>query len=182
MIERIAGVVACGVLLSGLLTAQPAAEAAEPRQVYLVPFSHLDFFWAGTREECLARGNRIIARAIQLAKQFPDFRFLIEDDDFVANFAESHNSSPDLDDLKRLVKEGRIEIAPKWAAIFQDLQDGEILSRNLVYRKRYARSVFGVDPQAAQISDLPGYTPQYPRNDCADLLGAAGEQQENCDS
>jgi len=162
-IQRIASIAACAGILSGVAASQPAAKAAEPRQVYLVPFSHLDFFWAGTREECLARGNRIIARAIQLAKQFPDFRFLVEDDDFVANFVESHSPSPDLDDLKRLVKEGRIEIAPKWAAIFQDLQDGEILARNLVYGKRYARSVFGVDPQAAQISDLPGYTPQYPQ-------------------
>src|SRR5260370_25148186 len=87
----------------GPLAAQPAAKAAAPRQVYLVPFSHLDFFWAGTREECLARGNRIIARAMQLARQFPDFRFLIEADDFVANYVDIHNPSPELADLKDLV-------------------------------------------------------------------------------
>jgi alpha-mannosidase len=164
IIGRIVNVGMCvAFICGGQLAAQQPGKAAEPRQVYLVPFSHLDFFWAGTREECLARGNRIIARAIQLAKQYPDFRFLIEDDDFVANYMESHTPSAEADDLKRLVKEGHIEIAPKWAAIFQDLQDGEILSRNLVYGKRYARSVFGVDPQTAQLSDLPGYTPQYPQ-------------------
>jgi alpha-mannosidase len=151
------------LVLAGHAAAQSSGKAAEPRQVYLVPFSHLDFFWAGTREECLARGNRIIARAMQLAKQYPDFRFLVEDDDFVANYMESHAGSADAGELKALVKEGRIEIAPKWAAIFQDLQDGEVLSRNLVYGKRYARSVFGVDPKTAQLSDLPGYTPQYPQ-------------------
>jgi len=163
MIERVARLSLCGAVLCGLLSAQPAAKAGEFRQVYLVPFSHLDFFWAGTREECLSRGNRIIAKAIQLAKQFSDFRFLIEDDDFVANYMESHAGSADAEDLKRLVKERRIEISPLWAAIFQDLQDGEVLARNLVYGKRYARSVFGVDPQTAQLSDLPGYTPQYPQ-------------------
>jgi alpha-mannosidase len=164
MIGRMAQI---GLCLAGLCTAplaaQPAGKAVAPRPVYLVPFSHLDFFWGGTREECLARGNRIIARAIQLAKQDHEFRFLIEDDDFVANYMESHSGSDEAADLKHLVKQGRIEIAPKWAAIFQDLQDGEMLARNLVYGKRYARSVFGVDPQAAQISDLPGYTPQYPQ-------------------
>lgn len=149
--------------LAGQLAAQQDSQLSASRQVFLVPFSHLDFFWAGTREECLARGNRIIAKAMQLAKQYPDFRFLIEDDDFVANYMESHAGTPDAAELKRLVKEGRIEIAPKWAAIFQDLQDGEVLSRNLVYGKRYARSVFGVDPQTAHLSDLPGYTPQYPQ-------------------
>jgi alpha-mannosidase len=76
---------------------------------------------------------------------------------------DSHSGTAGAADLKQLVKAGRIEIAPKWAAIFQDLQDGEVLARNLVIGKRYARSVFGVDPQAAQLSDLPGYTPQYPQ-------------------
>jgi hypothetical protein len=28
------------------------------------------------------------------------------------------------------VKQGRIEIAPKWAAIFQELPDGEVHVRN----------------------------------------------------
>jgi alpha-mannosidase len=151
------------ILFAGYGAAQPSAKATEVREVYLTPFSHLDFFWAGTREECLARGNRIIAKAIQLAKKYSDFRFLIEDDNFVANYMESHAGTADAADLKQLVKDGRIEIAPKWAAIFQDLQDGEVLSRNLIYGKRYAQSVFGVDPQTAQLSDLPGYTPQYPQ-------------------
>src|SRR5438105_1425164 len=164
MIRRMVTIGMClAALCMGPLAAQPAGSAVEPRQVYLVPFSHLDVFWGGTREECLARGNRIIAKAIQLANQNPEFRFLIEDDNFVANYMESHTGSAESADLKRLVKQGHIEIAPKWAAIFQDLQDGELLSRNLVYGKRYARSVFGVDPQTAQISDLPGYTPQYPQ-------------------
>jgi alpha-mannosidase len=132
-------------------------------EVYLVPFSHLDFFWGGTREECLARGNRIIAKAIKLAKQSPQFRFLLEDNDFVANYVETHPGSPELDDFKRLVKEGRIEIAPKWAGIFQNLPPGEVLARNLVYGKRYARTVFGVDPQVAHMGDIPGFTPQFPQ-------------------
>ena len=138
-----------------------AGDAA--RAVYVVPFSHLDFYWGGTREECLARGNRIIAKAIRLAGDHPEFRFLLEDDDFVANYVESHTGSEELASFKRLVKDGHIEIAPKWAAIFQDLPDGEVLARNLVYGKRYARSVFGVDPKTAHLGDLPGYTPQYPQ-------------------
>ncbi|MBV9085402.1 MAG: hypothetical protein JOZ62_22220, partial [Acidobacteriaceae bacterium] len=139
------------------------SRAAGERQVYIIPFSHLDFFWGGTREECLARGNRIISRAIDLCTRYPEFRFLIEDDDFVANFMESHAGMPEADALRRLVKSGRIEIAPKWVAAFQDLQDGEVLSRNLVYGQRYARSEFGVMPKTAHLGDIPGFTPQYPQ-------------------
>ena len=147
-----------------LLSAAPAhARPADGRAVYVVPFSHLDFFWGGTREECLARGNRIIAKAISIAKQNPSFRFLLEDEDFVANYVESHKNTPDLEDFKRLVREGRVEISPKWAAIFQDVPDGEVAARNLIYGKRYAHDVFGVDPLTANLGDLPGYTPQYPQ-------------------
>src|SRR5215470_10349169 len=70
-----------------------ASGGRTPAEVYVIPFSHLDFFWGGTREECLARGNQIIAKAIELAGQRPQFRFLIEDDDFVANYVESHAGS-----------------------------------------------------------------------------------------
>jgi hypothetical protein len=105
---------------------ETAADAKESQRadIYFVPFSHLDFYWGGTREECVSRGNRIIAKAIQLAKESPQFRFLLEDNVFVANFMDSHRGSPEVEELKRLVKAGRIEIAPKWVGIFQGLPDG----------------------------------------------------------
>jgi alpha-mannosidase len=131
--------------------------------IYFVPFSHLDFFWGGTREECVSRGNRIIAKAIQLANESPTFRFLLEDNVFVANFMDTHRGSPEAVELKRLVQEGRIEIAPKWTGIFQGLPDGEVHARNMAIGKRYARDVFGVDAQVAHLGDLPGYTPQFPQ-------------------
>ncbi len=132
-------------------------------EVYVVPFSHLDLFWGGTREECLSRGNRIINRAIQLADRFPEFRFLIEDEVFAENFIQSRRGSPEVERLKQLVKEGRIEIAPKWASIYQNLPRGEATVRNMVYGKRHAREVFGVDPQVAHMGDIPGFTRQYPQ-------------------
>jgi hypothetical protein len=46
-------------------------------KVYVIPFSHLDLYWACTQEECLSRGNYIISKAIQLAKDDPSFRFVI---------------------------------------------------------------------------------------------------------
>jgi alpha-mannosidase len=62
-----------------------------------------------------------------------------------------------------LVKQGRIEIAPLWAAIYQNQTRGEALVRNLIYGKRYARDVFGVDPKVAHLADIPGFTRQYPQ-------------------
>ena len=151
------------LLIALLLAASATAAAAADTEVYVTPMSHLDFYWGGTREECLARGNYIIAKIIRLATESPQFRFLIEDENFVANFVETHPGTPELDSLKRFVKQGRIEIAPKWAAIFQGLPDGEVHVRNLAIGKRYAQSTFGVDPQVAHLGDLPDYTPQFPQ-------------------
>jgi hypothetical protein len=72
------------------LEGQQRAGASPKLEAYVVPFSHLDLFWAGAREERLARGNRIIAKALQIAKQHPEFHFLLESDNFVANYVESH--------------------------------------------------------------------------------------------
>lgn len=145
--------------------AGPAAQMAAPQtnQVFVVPFSHLDLMWAGTREECLSRGSRIISKALQLARRQADFRFLLEDEVFVANYVDAHRGSAELDELKSLVKQGRIEIAPTWAGIYQNLPRGEALVRNLVYGKQYARQVFQVDPQVAHLCDIPGFTEQLPQ-------------------
>ena len=131
--------------------------------VYVVPFSHLDLFWGGTEEEDLSRGDRIIARAMQLAQAHPEFRFQLEDDDFAANYMDSHRGTPEAEAFARLVKAGQIEIAPKWAAIYQNLPRGEAQIRNLIYGKRYARETFGVDPLVAHDGDIPGFTRQYPQ-------------------
>jgi alpha-mannosidase len=140
-----------------------AALGADNAEISLVPFSHLDLFWGGTREECLARGNALVARAVRQAKSSPQFRFLLEDEVFVDHFLATHRGSPAVDELKQLVKSGQIEIGAKWAAIYQDLGDGELQARNLMIGKRYAQSVFGVEPQVAHLGDLPGYTPQFPQ-------------------
>ncbi len=148
----------------GLQGQQRLARSAPAKlEVYAAPFSHLDLFWAGTREECLARGNRIIAKAIQIAEQHSEFKFFIESNNFLANFVETHTGTQELEELKRLVKEGRIEIAPNWADIFQNMPDGEVETRNLLYGKRYAREAFGVNPRIIHPGDIPGFIPQYPQ-------------------
>ncbi len=53
-----------------LLQAEPrtTGKTSSKVDIYVAPFSHLDLFWAGTRKDTLARGNKIIATAIQIAE------------------------------------------------------------------------------------------------------------------
>lgn len=159
----VASIFVAVVCATNLLYGQLPQASTAKLDVYVVPFSHLDLFWAGTREECLARGNKVIARAIEIAEQHPEFKFFIESDNFLANFVESHEGSRELSELKQLIKEGRIGIAPNWADIFLNLSDGEVLARNFLYGKLYARGLFGVDPLVNQPSDIPGFPSQYPQ-------------------
>ncbi len=156
-------------LISGLLLgvlsspASLAQQSAANSEIYVVPFSHLDLYWACTQEECLSRGNYVISKAIQLAMRYPQYRYHLEADNFLANFVDSHRGTKELENLHELVKQGRIEIAPLWAEIYQNQTRDEALVRNLIYGKRFAREVFGVDPTVAQLSDIPGFTRQYPQ-------------------
>jgi len=151
------------LLLSVLCAVASTAQQNPGTEVYVVPFSHLDLFWACTQEECLSRGNFLTSKAIQLAKRHPEYRYLLETEVFVSNFVDSHRGTQELVDFKQLVKDGHIEIAPLWAAIYQNQTRGEALVRNVIYGKRYARDIFGVDPMVAHLADIPGFTRQYPQ-------------------
>lgn len=129
--------------------------------IHIVPFSHLDLFWTGTREECLSRGNAIIGRALDLLERHADFRFLVETMNFLDHYLSCHPD--DEDRVRRLAQAGRLELAPLWTGIYQNLPGAETLVRNTLYAKRYAHQRFACEPDVAHFGDLPGYTPQFPQ-------------------
>ena len=99
--------------------------------VYLIPFSHLDLFWAGTREECLSRGAEIIFTALRLLEKYPDYHFMIEAVNFLDYFCSAW---PDqIPALKRFLTERRLEICPARSLIYTQLPSGETLVRNYLY-------------------------------------------------
>ncbi|MFA7160929.1 MAG: hypothetical protein WC299_16655, partial [Kiritimatiellia bacterium] len=139
----------------------PEKQAPARSALHIIPFSHLDLFWAGTREECLSRGNTIISQALDLLEQYPDFTYLIETVNFLSHYVECYPHEKKR--IERLAATGRLELAPLWSAIYQNLPGGETLARNALYAKRYVRRHFSNDPETAHFADLPGYTPQYPQ-------------------
>ncbi|MBQ9335894.1 MAG: hypothetical protein IJS14_01185 [Lentisphaeria bacterium] len=129
--------------------------------VYLVPFSHLDLFWAGSREECLTRGIEVIRTALRLLRKYPEYRFLVEAANFLEFFCES---CPDeVAELKRYAAEGRLEAVPIRSIIYTQLPSGETLIRNCLRGRQTVLEKLGVCGRIATLSDIPGVTPQLPQ-------------------
>ena len=105
--------------------------------VYLIPFSHLDLFWAGNREECLTRGIEVIRTALRLLRKYPEYRFLIESANFLEFFCEC--CPDDVEELKKYAAEGRIEAVPMRSIVYTQLPSGETMIAEIKsYRKNLA--------------------------------------------
>lgn len=136
-------------------------EATKKTSVYIVPFAHLDLFWAGRREECLTRGNEVFLTALRLLRQYPDYRFLIESANFLEFFCDS---CPDaVEELKKYVREGRVEVVPMRSILYSQLPTGETLIRNCLRGRESVQEKVGVCGKIATLSDIPGVTPQLPQ-------------------
>ena len=129
--------------------------------VYLIPFSHLDLFWAGNREECLTRGIEVIRTALRLLRKYPEYRFLIESANFLEFFCES--CPEDVEELKKYASEGRIEAVPMRSIVYTQLPSGETMIRNYLRGHQIVQEKLGICGKIATLSDIPGVTPQLPQ-------------------
>lgn len=134
---------------------------ASSKRIFIVPFSHLDLFWAGTRSECLSRGITIIKTALNVLERHPEYRFMIEATNFLEHF---FNTFPDEKPrVRRLVESGHLEVIPMRAITLTQLPAGETLVRNLLYGREFCLRELGRSARTASLSDIPGVTPQMPQ-------------------
>ncbi len=149
-------------------TVVPFDEIALPEKIFIVPGAHLDFGWCAGISECLAYADEIIRGAIDaITGPTPDYRFTVEYAAFLRHFLTRFPEY--LPTVKQLVKERKLETTAAMVGYMEDVLDGEIMVREIVHAKRFARDVLDVDLPTAQHSDLPGHTPQTPQ-----LLAKAG--------
>ena len=85
-------------------------QAMTKQPVYLVPFSHLDLFWGGSREECLSRGSQVIRAALDLLGKYPSYRFMVESTNFLSHHLDCFPE--DLPRIRTFAHEGRLELIP----------------------------------------------------------------------
>lgn len=134
---------------------------SEEKKVFIVGFSHLDLFWAGTRAECLSRGNRVINTALMLLEKYPEYRFMLESTNFIEFFLDCFPEKKEL--MIKLAKSGRLEIIPMRSIIYSHLPAAETTVRNIFYGSRYCMEELNIRPDVISLSDIPGATAQLPQ-------------------
>lgn len=131
------------------------------KKIFIVPFSHLDLFWGGTRGECLTRGITIIKTALDMLDKHPDYRFMIESTNFLELFLEA--CPEEKGRIEKQMTAQHLEVIPMRSIIYTQLPSGETLVRNLLYGREYCRRELGTISKVMSMSDIPGITPQMPQ-------------------
>tara|TARA_Y100001933_G_C19014437_1_gene570726 strand:+ start:12061 stop:14613 length:2553 start_codon:yes stop_codon:yes gene_type:complete len=132
-----------------------------PKKIFVIPFSHLDLFWAGTRSECLTRGVTIIKTALDMLEKYPAYRFMIEATNFLELFLEACPEQRDR--VRRHVSDERLEVIPMRSITYTQLPSGETLVRNILYGREFCQRELGFVSKVISMSDIPGITPQMPQ-------------------
>ncbi|MBI5684892.1 MAG: hypothetical protein HZC54_07415 [Verrucomicrobia bacterium] len=154
-------------LLFGAGQVFAATPSREPLvAAYIAPMSHLDLTFMGTVEECLSRGGKVFAGALDLLEKQPDSRFFIEYVLFLEAYRAMHpEQAAKLDEH---IRAGRVELGAEWSGLYVIQEDEEDLVRNVLYAKAYARDRYKLELETLQLTDIPGVVPQLPQL-CAGL-------------
>jgi alpha-mannosidase len=124
--------------------------------------SHIDMAWLWPWTETVEVTRNTFSSALQLMREYPQLTFSMAT-------AQTYNwmeeKYPDIfKEIQQRVKEGRWEIVGgMWVEPDLNLPDGESLSRQLLYGKRYFQQKFGVDVKIGWNPDSFGYSWQLPQ-------------------
>lgn len=137
--------------------------AGADRTVFLIPFSHWDTDWHDTFATYSQFADQNISEAISLAKQYPRFRYTLEQVLFVQHFWEVHPEYRD--DLEKLVQTRQFTFA--WAGITQpetSLVAPSVQIHNLQLGRDWIVQTFGLEvlPHSAWQSDAFGNSAALP--------------------
>jgi alpha-mannosidase len=158
-----------GALL--VLTTAVGTRAEEPTNrptLYYIPHTHWEGAVFKTREEYLQMGLPNILKAIKLLKEYPEYKFALDQVAYFKPFLERYPEEAAA--FRKFVAEGRLEIVGGMDVMPDDVKSGgELFVRQMQYGKRYCREQLGVDVKVAWMLDTFGHHPQLPQ-----LLRQAG--------
>ncbi|HUH07562.1 MAG TPA: glycoside hydrolase family 38 C-terminal domain-containing protein, partial [Egibacteraceae bacterium] len=164
---------------SGTASAPFTLAVAEPGwRMFMVPHFHYDPVWWNTqsayteewdqlsaaqqwRQRFQGAGMDLVEAHLQMARQDPDYRFVLAELDYLKPYWDVHPEQRDW--IRALLREGRLElVGGTYNEANTNLVSAENTARNAVYGVGYQRDVLGGDPHTAWQLDVFGHDPQFP--------------------
>ena len=134
------------------------------RELFVVPYCHIDWQWRNTRRYFIHRNRQVIFAAMDVLAADPLFRWagihkFHVIDDFWKTYPCFH------DTLRQLVREGRIDlVGSTYVTPLPPHVEDEVLIRNIVEGKRCFRELFGeVEDRVLYFADVPTAYEQIPQ-------------------
>ena len=158
----------------GTMAVGAGGHAAPPsptkQTLYYIPHTHWEGAVFKTREEYLEMGLPNILKALSLMKQYPNYKFVLDQVAYIRPFLERYPEEAAT--FRKFVAEGRLEIVGGMDVMPDVVKPGgELFVRQMQYGKLYCREQLGVDVTVAWQLDTFGHHPQMPQ-----LLKQAGYQ------
>lgn len=124
--------------------------------------SHIDMAWLWPWTETVEVTRNTFSSALQLMREYPQLTFSMAT---AQSYAWMEEKYPEIfKEIQQRVKEGRWEIVGgMWVEPDLNLPDGESLTRQILYGKRYFQEKFGVDVKIGWNPDSFGYSWQLPQ-------------------
>src|SRR3984957_17803779 len=141
----------------------PVTPSAKPKGTFwIIPHTHWECAVFKTREEYLEEGLTHILTAIRLLKQYPDYRFALDQVAYFRPFLERYPEEADA--FRKFVAEGRLEIVCGLNVMPDDnMPSGESFIRQMLYAKGYCREALGTEVTVGWLLDTFGHHAQLPQ-------------------
>jgi hypothetical protein len=132
------------------------------QRIFVLPHSHLDIGFTLPPDQVARDYKDSIDIAIRLALENGDFRWTIESAWMLGEWLRRTEDERLIEDLGRLMQEGRISLGVAFGNMHSGLMDTEEMNR-LVYLGESFRRRFGIRSEVAFQNDVPGFSWAYPR-------------------
>ncbi len=148
---------------------------AEPGwTMFMVSHFHYDPVWWNTQAAYTSEwtedppgrarqtnGFALVRAHLEMARRDGDYKFVLAEVDYLKPYWDTHPE--DRDDLRRLIRRGRIEImGGTYNEPNTNLTSPETAIRNFVHGMGFQRNIMGADPATAWQLDVFGHDPQFP--------------------
>ena len=131
-------------------------------QVTCIGHTHIDIAWLWRVAQTREKAQRSFATAIQLMRQYPDYKFMSSQ---ALLYEMVKEECPDLyEEIKKAIVDGRWEVeGSMWVEADCNLISGESLVRQILVGKNFFKKEFGIDTKVLWCPDVFGYSVAMPQ-------------------